>query len=81
MRTYIVIKQEINSFEGPSDVYWDGVQYESYYKTVQAGFSKFHCDDFNIGYLENGKLTSFRWMDNPHPDTDRDRVAQQLGLA
>lgn len=58
---------------------WDGTYYADKKRAVSAGFIAAESDDFNLGYVENGKLTWFGWMDDKHPDEGYPAVAEQFG--
>jgi hypothetical protein len=48
---------------------FDGERFSDRKKAIRHGFKVRGSDDFNIGVIESGKLTSMDWMEQP-VDTD-----------
>ncbi len=42
---------------------WDGERFDTRKAAIKHGFTLDRSDDFNIGVLVDGKLTSLDWMD------------------
>jgi hypothetical protein len=78
--TYIVIKQWITSLDGPTEFTWSGAEHSTHEQAIDAGFSTYKCDDFNIGRVESGQLVWFGWMHDQLPDYDLTNIAHQVGL-
>jgi hypothetical protein len=63
-----------------STVYsWNFLFYPNKKQAIRQGFIQAESDDFNIGYVDNGKLTWFGWMDEQHPIEDYPAIAEQFG--
>lgn len=59
---------------------WDQRYWPSKTQAVRAGYELANdTDDFNLGYVEEGRLTWFGWMDEQHPVEDYPAVAEQFG--
>lgn len=72
--------QLVGNLENWSVVYsWDGRWFADREVAVKAGLNELDHDDFNVGYVDAGKLTWFGWMDEQHPTEDYPEVARQFG--
>lgn len=58
---------------------WDGQWHDSREDACKDGLRELDHDDFNVGYVDAGKLTWFGWMDEQHPTEDYPEVAAQFG--
>lgn len=59
---------------------WDGVYHPAKALAVGAGWRLADgTDDFNIGWVERGRLVWFGWGDEQHPVEDYPAVAAQFG--
>lgn len=58
---------------------WNGEYYAAKERAIAAGCLEAESDDFNVGYVDKGKLTWFGWMDEKHPVEDYAAVADQCG--
>jgi len=59
---------------------WDQRYYQNKAVAISAGFTLADgTDDFNVGYVDAGKLTWFGWMEEQHPAEDYPAVAEQFG--
>ncbi len=54
---------------------FDGKRFSDRQSAISHGFTLRRSDDFNIGVLTDGKLTSLDWMEKP-VDTDPDLLAE-----
>lgn len=54
---------------------WNGERFKTRKAAIKHGFMLQDSDDFNIGVLEDGKLVSLDWMDEP-VDTDPELLAK-----
>lgn len=85
MKSYIVIIRR--AFGGGSvpvqiSSYSDLKEFDNRQEAITHGFETINCDDFNIGVVEDGKLTSLDWMDksiNEKPDVI-DQISEAIGL-
>lgn len=59
---------------------WDGTTHATRNLAISHGFTRFECDDFNVGQIEGGKLVWFGWMDKPLLE-DIASTAVELGLS
>jgi hypothetical protein len=83
--THIVILRTITSADPTvgSEAFWDGKHYPTEESAITGGFNDYgasRLDDFNVGRVQNGRLVWFGWMFRHELDSDRIRVAQQIGL-
>ncbi|TXH48867.1 MAG: antitoxin [Desulfurellales bacterium] len=82
---YIVLCGQIVGSEktGFDTVYgFDGKRYADRAEAIKDGFKIRESDDFNIGVVKNGKLTSIDWMEQV-VDTEpklMKKIANQIGL-
>lgn len=75
-----LVGQIVGNLEQWSTVYgWNGLYYADKQRAIRAGFDDAECDDFNVGYVDRGRLTWFGWMDEKHPAEDYPEVADQFG--
>lgn len=84
-REYIVLcGQVVGGGHRPFEVIynWDARRFRVRQAAISHGFVERGSDDFNIGVLENGKLVSLDWMDEPiETDTaELALVAESAGL-
>jgi hypothetical protein len=59
---------------------WDGQTFSSRELAISHGWSLYGSDDFNVGYMEDGTLVWFGWMNKEFGWQDREFVAPKLGL-
>lgn len=64
-RKFIVVCQSVvGNVEGFTiDYAWNGEEFSSREEAIKQGFVIRESDDFNIAVLDDGRLTSFDWMD------------------
>lgn len=81
-RKYIVIFQQVVG----NPEYGYGVSYTSDMRpftyredAIRHGLRARGSDDFNIGALDDGKLSGFYWMDERHDD-DLSEIAKHLAI-
>ena len=76
-KEYIALcAQVITTASGFKTMYWsDDKRFSARKQAIKNGFEIRGSDDFNIGVLEDGKLVSLDWMDEP-VDTDPDILAE-----
>jgi hypothetical protein len=56
--------------------YWsDDFRFKSRKEAIKHGFKIRESDDFNIGVIEDGRLVSLDWMEQP-VDTDPELLAE-----
>lgn len=58
---------------------WNGEYHSAKELAIAAGCLEMGSDDFNVGYVDKGKLAWFGWMDEQHPIEDYPAVAEQFG--
>ena len=84
-KQYIVLCCQIITVPtvGFESVYgFDGERFDARKKAISHGFKIRGSDDFNIGVIEDGRLVSLDWMNEP-VDTESeilDAIAEQVGL-
>lgn len=82
---YIVILQRAwcNDSGSGIDYHSDLVEFDNRDKAIKHGFKLQDSDDFNIGVLTNGILTSFDWMAKPLAATAAAlaQIAENIGVA
>lgn len=81
---YIVILQRAWCNDSGSGINYhsDLVEFDKRDKAIKHGFELQDSDDFNIGVLTNGVLTSFDWMAKPLAETKGSlaRIASGIGI-
>lgn len=81
---YIVILQRAWCNDSGSGINYhsDLVEFDKRDKAIKYGFELQDSDDFNIGVLTNGVLTSFDWMAKPLAETKDSlaRIASGIGI-
>lgn len=81
---YIVILQRAwcNDTGSGINYHSDLVEFDKRDKAIKYGFELQDSDDFNIGVLTNGALTSFDWMAKPLAETKDSlaRIASVIGI-
>lgn len=81
---YIVILQRAWCNDSGSGINYhsDLIAFDKRDKAIKYGFELQDSDDFNIGVLTNGVLTSFDWMAKPLAETKDSlaRIANRIGL-
>lgn len=81
---YIVILQRAWCNDSGSGINYhsDLVEFDKRDKAIKHGFELQDSDDFNIGVLTNGVLTSFDWMAKPLAETKDSlaRIASGIGI-
>lgn len=81
---YIVILQSAWCNDSGSGINYhsDLIAFDKRDKAIKYGFELQDSDDFNIGVLTNGVLTSFDWMAKPLAETKDSlaRIANRIGL-
>ncbi|CRY60504.1 phage-like protein [Yersinia kristensenii] len=81
---YIVILQRAWCNDSSSGINYhsDLVEFDKRDKAIKYGFELQDSDDFNIGVLTNGVLTSFDWMAKPIAETKDSlaRIANGIGI-
>lgn len=81
---YIVILQRAWCNDSGSGINYhsDLVGFDKRDKAIKHGFELQDSDDFNIGVLTNGALTSFDWMAKPLAETKDSlaRIASGIGI-
>lgn len=81
---YIVILQRAWCNDSGSGINYhsDLVEFDKRDKAIKHGFELQDSDDFNIGVLTNGVLTSFDWMAKPLAETKDSlaRIASVIGI-
>ncbi|EOZ1744924.1 hypothetical protein ACQPRD_004155 [Yersinia enterocolitica] len=81
---YIVILQRAwcNDSGSGIDYHSDLVEFDNRDKAIKHGFKLQDSDDFNIGVLTNGILTSFDWMAKPLAENKDSlaRIASGIGI-
>lgn len=81
---YIVILQRAwcNDSGSGIDYHSDLVEFDNRDKAIKHGFKLQDSDDFNIGVLTNGILTSFDWMAKPLAENKDSlaRIANGIGI-
>jgi hypothetical protein len=82
---YIVILQSAWCNDSGSGISYDSdlVEFDKRDTAIKWGFRLRDSDDFNIGVLTNGALTSFDWMTKPLTATAAElaQIAENIGLA
>ncbi|EOD4114474.1 hypothetical protein ACVT81_000541 [Yersinia enterocolitica] len=81
---YIVILQRAWCNDSSSGINYhsDLVEFDKRDKAIKYGFELQDSDDFNIGVLTNGVLTSFDWMAKPIAETKDSlaKIANGIGI-
>lgn len=81
---YIVILQRAWCNDSGSGINYhsDLIEFDKRDKAIKHGFELQDSDDFNIGVLTNGVLTSFDWMAKPLAETKDSlaRIASGIGI-
>ncbi|MFV8801756.1 hypothetical protein ACNSPD_21615 [Yersinia enterocolitica] len=81
---YIVILQRAWCNDSGSGINYhsDLIEFDKRDKAIKYGFELQDSDDFNIGVLTNGVLTSFDWMAKPLAETKDSlaRIASGIGM-
>ncbi|WP_261372620.1 hypothetical protein [Yersinia aleksiciae] len=81
---YIVILQRAWCNDSGSGINYhsDLIEFDKRDKAIKYGFKLQDSDDFNIGVLTNGVLTSFDWMAKPIAETKDSlaRIANGIGI-
>ena len=81
---YIVILQRAWCNDSGSGINYhsDLIEFDKRDKAIKYGFELQDSDDFNIGVLTNGVLTSFDWMAKPLAETKDSlaRIANRIGI-
>ncbi|HDL6593663.1 TPA: antitoxin [Yersinia enterocolitica] len=81
---YIVILQSAWCNDGGSGIMYssDLIEFDTRNEAIKHGFTLRDSDDFNIGVLTNGTLTSFDWMAKPIGETKDSlaRIAKDIGI-
>ncbi|MGH1595433.1 hypothetical protein ACRBEJ_15710 [Yersinia proxima] len=81
---YIVILQRAWCNDSGSGINYhsDLIEFDKRDKAIKYGFELQDSDDFNIGVLTNGALTSFDWMAKPLAETKDSlaRIASVIGI-
>ncbi|HHW4178063.1 TPA: hypothetical protein ACUVA9_002077 [Yersinia enterocolitica] len=81
---YIVILQRAWCNDSGSGINYhsDLVEFDKRDKAIKHGFELQDSDDFNIGVLTNGALTSFDWMAKPLAETKASlaKIASGIGI-
>ncbi|MHA3496367.1 hypothetical protein [Yersinia enterocolitica] len=81
---YIVILQRAWCNDSGSGINYhsDLIAFDKRDKAIKYGFELQDSDDFNIGVLTNGVLTSFDWMAKPLAETKDSlaRIANRIGI-
>lgn len=85
MSEYIVIIAY--AFGSPNEGYsirhaWDYERFRTRKAAIRHGFKMRDSDDFNIGVVADGKLTSVDWMEKVVDDDPNElaRIADEIGL-
>ncbi len=82
--TYIVIQQRAWCNDSGSGIYSssDLVEFDKRDKAIKHGLKQCDSDDFNIGVLVNGHLTSLDWMAKVVDEKPEilAEISEQLGL-
>ncbi|HDL7020368.1 TPA: antitoxin [Yersinia enterocolitica] len=83
-KVYIVILQRAWCNDSGSGINYhsDLVKFDKRDKAIKYGFELQDSDDFNIGVLTNGVLTSFDWMAKPLAENKDSlaRIASGIGI-
>lgn len=81
---YIVILQRTWCNDSGSGINYhsDLIEFDNRDKAIKHGFKLQDSDDFNIGVLTNGALSSFDWMAKPLAETKDSlaRIASGIGI-
>ncbi|WP_227734809.1 hypothetical protein [Yersinia proxima] len=81
---YIVILQRAWCNDSGSGINYhsDLIEFDNRDKAIKHGFKLQDSDDFNIGVLTNGALSSFDWMAKPLAETKDSlaRIASGIGI-
>ena len=82
---YIVVCQQVLYSPGSERRFhygWDGEEFGTRKAAIKHGFSVRGSDDFNVGVVQDGRLLSFDWMENPVGEDDESmaEIAAALGL-
>lgn len=83
-RKFIVVCQSVvgNSEGFNIDYSWNGEEFSSREEAIKQGFVIRGGDDFNVAVLDDGRLTSFDWMDQV-VDAEEDvlsEIADAIGI-